>query len=51
MRTGDPQAQRLGCVEPSVANERESHTKRVRTRADAPAGRKGGENVGVWKLS
>jgi ubiquitin len=35
MRTGDPHAQRLGCVEPSAANERGSHTKRIRTRGES----------------
>ena len=35
MRTGHPHAQRLGSVEPSAANERESHAQRVRARGEA----------------
>jgi hypothetical protein len=35
MRTSDLRAQRLGNVEPSAANERESHAQRVRARGEA----------------
>jgi hypothetical protein len=35
MRKGDSHAQRLGCVESSVTNERGLHAKRVRARGES----------------